>query len=141
MIMTVKQGSGSHRNWKYLRDHVIYGLKYSWRRDSTGDYIMISISEEIEYISGERSLGGIGVTTGNLIKATQLAEVLGDEAFIKLINNTLNDSIYLDQISPRITPSYLGEILMGFSFRRSPEGFDFWSGLPSKVHRELSCSR
>ena len=102
---------------------------------------MISISEEVKYISGERGLGGIGVTRGNLIKATQLVELLGHTTFIKLINNTLNDSIYLDQISPRITPSYLGEILMGFSFGRSPEGFDFWRGLPAKLHRELSCSR
>ncbi len=140
MRFKIRRYSDTHKNWVYIKNEVIGGLRYSWCHapDELG-IIYISLDEDLRKTSEVSNIftKGVNLTTGSKISAeTFIKEVASSTTLKRLIENILDETIFYRGIGNTFNCSSsptLGDICMGFTWSNTPEGSAFWDNIRNKL--------
>ena len=120
--------SNTFGNWKVFRKCVT-GIKFA------NAYPKFSLDRPLTHIAVSGVGMGFDANPTFSIGAKKVVEVIGKDAFKKLIENTWEPKYYNYTIIPPDSLGTLYRVFHGFSWAKTPEGTKYWANVVSKLGR------
>ena len=115
-MAVIKLNSTTHYSWHKVHSKFIGGFRYS--HNGLGNEY--SLNEKLRYTA----------TARGKYPAKEIIEVIGQDAFVKMIENLWNPSIVNRALNSYDT---LEQITMAFKWADTVEGYNYWKDVHDKL--------